>query len=365
MNARLHFFLASAALLLGACSSSVIIGADDGGTSSRDGGGVQCGANVCGAGEFCCNESCGYCAPEGGTCTEEACTEPVVCNGQVCTEANAACCPDCSAGESFCSGANGICPPLDCPSGCATDADCGSGQQCCSGCNAGDGFCTDGDGPCPDPFCPPTCGDTTCGSGEQCCANSCPGATDFCSPADEMCPIPDCPAPTCDPFQAWAQGECTLALPGVKWNGSYCEYLGSGCECQGPDCGRLYATVEECQSYHGSCPTTAGCTTDADCPGNFFCSDCAHGSCEFCDDCVPGCLPTPCASELEAICFAERPDCGDGAVAIVKDSCWECVDISSCEPLADDDCRVAGCPSGQECQQCWTTWECMAGGSAC
>ena len=59
------------------------------------------------------------------------------------------------------------------------------------------------------------------------------------------------------------------------------------------------------------------------------------------------------------VCAEAHPD------STTDDDRWECVDISSCEPLADDDCRVAGCPSGQECQQCWTTWECMAGGSAC
>ncbi len=32
-----------------------------------------CGANVCGSGEFCCNESCGICAPIGGRCTLECC----------------------------------------------------------------------------------------------------------------------------------------------------------------------------------------------------------------------------------------------------------------------------------------------------
>jgi hypothetical protein len=28
---------------------------------------------ICGAGEFCCNESCGICAPLGGFCTQELC----------------------------------------------------------------------------------------------------------------------------------------------------------------------------------------------------------------------------------------------------------------------------------------------------
>jgi hypothetical protein len=35
---------------------------------------ANCGLNVCGAGEYCCNESCGICAPEGGFCTQQVCS---------------------------------------------------------------------------------------------------------------------------------------------------------------------------------------------------------------------------------------------------------------------------------------------------
>ena len=34
---------------------------------------TQCGPSVCGPGEFCCNESCGICAPIGGTCIQIFC----------------------------------------------------------------------------------------------------------------------------------------------------------------------------------------------------------------------------------------------------------------------------------------------------
>ncbi len=36
---------------------------------------VSCGNIVCGSDEFCCNESCGICAPIGGSCTQEFCGE--------------------------------------------------------------------------------------------------------------------------------------------------------------------------------------------------------------------------------------------------------------------------------------------------
>ena len=35
--------------------------------------GQVCGSAFCGAGEFCCNESCSICAPEGGVCTQQFC----------------------------------------------------------------------------------------------------------------------------------------------------------------------------------------------------------------------------------------------------------------------------------------------------
>jgi hypothetical protein len=37
------------------------------------GGGGVCGDKVCGRGSFCCNASCGICAPRGGVCTQQIC----------------------------------------------------------------------------------------------------------------------------------------------------------------------------------------------------------------------------------------------------------------------------------------------------
>ncbi len=34
---------------------------------------AACGKSSCVAGEYCCNESCGICAPIGGACTQQAC----------------------------------------------------------------------------------------------------------------------------------------------------------------------------------------------------------------------------------------------------------------------------------------------------
>jgi hypothetical protein len=39
--------------------------------------GTPCGNNVCGAGESCCNASCGWCVPEGMMCIQIACEQPL------------------------------------------------------------------------------------------------------------------------------------------------------------------------------------------------------------------------------------------------------------------------------------------------
>jgi hypothetical protein len=46
-----------------------------GGPGWEPGGGVgkRCGDSFCGAGEYCCNQSCGICAPLGGVCTQQIC----------------------------------------------------------------------------------------------------------------------------------------------------------------------------------------------------------------------------------------------------------------------------------------------------
>ncbi|MBN2498453.1 MAG: hypothetical protein JXR96_27935 [Deltaproteobacteria bacterium] len=61
----------------------------------------------------------------------------------------------------------------------------------------------------------------------------------------------------CEPQQARAVGSCDRDLPGVKWDGTHCVRLGSGCECEGADCQVLYASVEACVSARRSCYDTS------------------------------------------------------------------------------------------------------------
>ena len=48
---------------------------------------MTCGDNTCADGEFCCNESCGICAPIGGACTQQFCGPS---GPDMCCTANAA-----------------------------------------------------------------------------------------------------------------------------------------------------------------------------------------------------------------------------------------------------------------------------------
>jgi hypothetical protein len=94
--------------------------------------GEACGATVCGQGEYCCNPSCGICAPLGGGCTAEYCSTGEPCGATTC-----------GAGEYCCNPSCGICAPIG------------------GGCTAQ--YCSDGE----------ACGPTTCGVGEYCCNSSC------------------------------------------------------------------------------------------------------------------------------------------------------------------------------------------------
>jgi hypothetical protein len=47
-------------------------------------GGTPCGSNHCGAGDYCCNESCGICAPFGSACIQIACEPALTCEPADC-----------------------------------------------------------------------------------------------------------------------------------------------------------------------------------------------------------------------------------------------------------------------------------------
>jgi hypothetical protein len=109
--------------------------------------GEPCGKNVCKAGEFCCNASCGICAPKGGACTLQFCGDPVPPKpeppkGEACGAAT------CKPGLVCCNASCGICvePGQGCTkqlcptppppaAECVADADCKAVANYCGGCN--------------------------------------------------------------------------------------------------------------------------------------------------------------------------------------------------------------------------------------
>jgi len=80
------------------------------------------------------------------------------------------------------------------------------------------------------------------------------------------------------------------------------------------------------------------CTGDADCAEGQWCDPCGSSSCPMCADCVAACMPHNCPSDGPAVCYMERPECGEYGVAVVADGCWVCVDVQTCEPVRDDHC---------------------------
>jgi hypothetical protein len=67
----------------------------DAGTAAS---GLACGSSLCEAGEFCCNESCGICAPRGGVCIQIQCGHAPVPASQCTVDT------DCRTVSSYCDG---------------------------------------------------------------------------------------------------------------------------------------------------------------------------------------------------------------------------------------------------------------------
>ena len=76
-------------------------------------------------------------------------------------------------------------------------------------------------------------------------------------------------------------------------------------------------TQAECDILHACLP--------ADCPG-----------------CSKTCQPHGCPTELVPTCQMLRPDCFVGAVSVLQDGCWACVDLATCTvPLPTDESDAA------------------------
>jgi hypothetical protein len=73
------------------------------GTCTGGGGGQSCGSTTCGPKEYCCNASCGTCAPLGSTCPQIACTKcgpmGIACQPGFTCDPTGACVPACGPND--------------------------------------------------------------------------------------------------------------------------------------------------------------------------------------------------------------------------------------------------------------------------
>jgi len=182
MNIRFAF-AAVASLMIVACGGSQQAPETEKPATQEQSLGQPCGSNSCSSGEFCCNESCGICAPKGGSCTQQIC-EPGPVEGVVAP----------STEESSLAGQP-----------CGNNS-CGAGEFCC---NESCGICAPKGGFCTQQVCEPTtagvvapapeessltgqpCGTNTCGTGTYCCNESC----GICAPKGASCTQQYCPPP--------------------------------------------------------------------------------------------------------------------------------------------------------------------------
>jgi len=146
----------------GGTGGAVVVGTGgkSGGTGGATGGGIACGQNTCKQGEYCCNASCGMCAPMGAACIDIACPAPGACTSDADCSVHADYCGGCNCrvtGETVpaCTGpqvecfadpclgttaacANGTCTKVKTPpttAECQKDSDCTLQANYCTGCN--------------------------------------------------------------------------------------------------------------------------------------------------------------------------------------------------------------------------------------
>ena len=92
-------------------------------------GGVTCGKNTCPTGEYCCNASCGMCAPMGAACIQIACDPQPTPDAGPCID-NVACIKGTVWSPTQCK-----CVPTGGGGTCTTAADCHLVSNYCGGCN--------------------------------------------------------------------------------------------------------------------------------------------------------------------------------------------------------------------------------------
>ncbi|MCC6646282.1 MAG: hypothetical protein IT374_12010 [Polyangiaceae bacterium] len=184
-----------------------------------------------------------------------SCVSQPPCAGKLCGDT----CSNCVPG--------GPCPPV--VEYCGPTGECGPAFPVCTaqknpcfGASCGTPCVVD----CDAPGCAPTKG-------------MCNGAG-LCSPGSPVCDVANC-----DAMKADGDGLCD-AFFGFAWDGARCVGIG-GCSCVGPDCNKLYPSLQQCLDAESACACQGkGCGAPCTCPGGdcaktfYSCTSDTHGSCQ-------------------------------------------------------------------------------------
>lgn len=240
---------------------------------------------------------------------------------------------------------------------CGSDADCGGLSCVCGSCSRrcdSDESC----GTLPGATCavPATC-DAEATATATACVRACTVDLD-CQAIrkDLVCSTGQCePALSNDRCAAMdVQGDGTPCIGprSYAWNGRYCQNF-SCPSCVGADCGRVFATLAECDEAHDACYQAEGlereCLSNADCRLEF------RGCCASCVTAGPGELigvrsdQTDIASSAPGFCDASCPACvGGGIDPTVEARCTSgrcsAEPVLSCAGLDEATCQAtSGC----------------------
>lgn len=249
-------------------------------------GSIPCGDATCEPGTYCCNPSCGTCAPLGGACDARACVPCQTQNGatscgpgQVC-DPNGTGCRD-PSGETC---GNAVCP---------------DGQSCC---NASCGLCAPANLSCTQVACE-SCGNQTCLPGQTCDAQS------------QQCRAEECTADRCGPPPGLANWQCedgTVGGPtgvcladgqgGCAWEIRWCQEA-----CAQGACGPLPdPNTTPCAQANADPAPTCSRNSDGSCSWRYDCetpcgmnlcpvgSYCCNESCGLCVSHGSGCTTQVC-----------------------------------------------------------------------